>query len=86
MLAQTAHCSFEATQLTLYEEWHRDSNYICILVSEDLEKLYESLRLQGIETLAVYEPDLDNLLTAICIEPTDVGQKALRKLKLAPGS
>jgi hypothetical protein len=87
-LAQSCHACFqfamEHPQLT--GEWFRDSNYICILEidnEQQLLKLYERAIEQNISISRFIEPDFDNSLTAIALEPGTMSKKLCSNLPLA---
>ncbi len=73
--------------------WHKKSNYLCQLAVEDEKELYElaeKAEQKGIKVMRFFEPDLNNQLTAICLEPTEASRKftssiplMLREKKLA---
>jgi peptidyl-tRNA hydrolase len=67
-------------------EWYRNSEHIAFLAVKD-EKELDALLQQAVEMhiLAVEfrEPDFDNQLTAICLEPGDKTKKLCSHLKLA---
>lgn len=68
----------------LYKEWHTNSNYVCLLEIEnevELQNLLEKAREQNIYLSIFREPDLNNCITAICLEPK--GKKLVSNLKLA---
>lgn len=68
------------------EDWFVKSNYIAFLSVPDKNKL-ENLRHKawrwGISCSGFREPDLNNELTAIALEPGLQSQKLCSKLKLA---
>jgi uncharacterized lipoprotein YddW (UPF0748 family) len=65
--------------------WHKDSNYLAQLSVPDedaLYKLLEKARARGIKVVPFFEPDLNNQLTAICLEPTEESRKLTSSLPL----
>lgn len=61
-------------------EWHKDNN-IVVLQHDDVVSEAERLEAKGYQLSRFYEPDLDNELTAICVEPR--AQRVLASLRLA---
>lgn len=54
-------------------QWYTNSNHLCQLSvenEEELKELASKLEQKGLKVVCFYEPDLDNQLTAICIEPS----------------
>ena len=69
----------------LFKQWHEQSNYLAQLSVENLSQLSllcSKLDDKGILYVPFYEPDLDNQLTAICIEPTDAARRITSSLPL----
>lgn len=62
------------------KEWHDSSNYIVILESNDLTKIIGKFngRMAKFE-----EPDMENMITAIVLEPEEESRRICRGLKLA---
>ena len=84
---QTSHsiADFAIEFPTIFREWHEKSNYIIQLSVNDivdLQKLINKLELNNIRFTAFYEPDIDNQLTAICIEPTEQARKITSSISL----
>lgn len=66
--------------------WFNNSNYICLLSVSSEEELYELCNKSeelGLRYSKFFESDLNNALTAICIEPGSTTKKLVSKLKLA---
>jgi hypothetical protein len=66
--------------------WYRNSNYIAILAARDeaeLIKFCERLEKKGIRFSTFREPDFDNELTAIALEPGDKSRRATSSFPLA---
>lgn len=87
-LAQTNHASltFAVKFPELAKTWHDVSNYIVILAAKDHAELkhyaqrFEKAELNFIQ---FREPDLNNEITAICVEPSDETQRITSNLPLA---
>jgi hypothetical protein len=86
-LAQSVHCAFSFAQEhnDLTNQWMSISNYICVLeIEEDkLNQFIEKLLYQNIKFSIFKEPDMDNRITSIAIEPGIVSKKLCSNLKLA---
>ena len=87
-MAQSNHASFrfalEHPELT--REWMEQSEYICILKTENLTQLEHYLaaaKESHITTSEFREPDLNHELTAIALAPTPAAGFLCRALKLA---
>lgn len=68
------------------KEWFETSNSIISLAAkdqEDLFKLCTKLDKLGIVYRAFYEPDINNELTAVCIQPTIEARKVCSHYPLA---
>jgi len=61
--------------------WHLEHNNIVVLRHEDPESLAALLRMHGLRLSLFREPDLDNEVTALCVEPA--GARYLSTLPLA---
>lgn len=75
---------FEHPQIA--RKWHKESNYLCFLVAKDefeLNNLIEKALALGLKISVFKEPDINNELTAIAIEPNEIAKKLCSKLKLA---
>lgn len=69
-----------------YSKWFNDSNYLALLSVKDLEELNslcKKLREASKEFYSFYEPDYDNKLTAIVINPGEDDKKFISQLPLA---
>lgn len=67
-------------------EWYQKSNTLALLSAQcegNLQELLERAKRRGIHVAPFYEPDRDNELTAIAIEPR--GKSLCRQLPLALG-
>lgn len=87
-LAQTCHAltEFALEFPNTFKEWKDTSNYICILSAENESELDHYLwmaNMYNLEHSVFHEPDLDNELTAICLEPTEESEDICKSLPLA---
>jgi len=82
-MAQTAHAvvQFGYEYPEIKHHWYTESNNIVVLHEDDLPSLADELEKMGYSLSRFTEPDLDDQLTAICVEPA--AKKALCKLELA---
>ncbi len=65
--------------------WFLSSNYVCLLSvpsENDLFKLLHACRKKGVVYTIFREPDLDNQLVSIALEPGEETQKLVKKLQL----
>lgn len=65
--------------------WHKDSNYLILLAvntEKQLNLLIENCERQNLCYTAFREPDLENSITAICIEPSPRTQKLVSRIPL----
>lgn len=68
------------------KEWFKNSNYLGLLSVSDesaLNALIEQAANQNIRFSVFREPDIDNQITAIALEPSPKSKKMCSKLKLA---
>ena len=84
---QSIHAAIQFTQEhpSTTNEWYTISNYLVSLAVQnehELKHLEHRARDQGLKVSSFHEPDLNNELTAICIEPSPVTQKLVRKIPL----
>lgn len=66
--------------------WFDNSNYIALLSvsnEEEMHKLIEKAITKDIRLSIFREPDLDNRITAIALEPSDKSRRLCSCLKLA---
>lgn len=66
--------------------WHAESNFLCLLSVPDeasLEQLAQEAQRKCIRFTIFREPDIDNQVTAIALEPGTNSAKLCRKLDLA---
>lgn len=88
ILAQAVHAAFTFSEDHPYltREWLTISNYICILEAdgeEELNKLLERASQEEIISSAFREPDYDNSLTAVAIQPGSKSKKLCSNYRLA---
>jgi hypothetical protein len=65
--------------------WHEQSNYLAILAVKDenaLKEFIERCKFRFLDHTVFREPDLNNSITAIAIEPCKETQKLVHKLPL----
>lgn len=81
--AQACHAmrAFGAQYPVLERYWFEEHNNIVILQHEDIPSLAERLEAAGLRLARFHEPDLDNALTAICVEPA--AERLLSSVRLA---
>ena len=87
-IAQAVHAGiqFQHEYPLISKEWHDKSNYIVILAAkdeQDLLKVLERCRKACLHTSVFTEPDMDNQVTGIAIEPSEMTQKICSNLPLA---
>lgn len=88
MLAQSCHVvsmfGYEHPEIT--KEWITNSNYIAVLQCKDeteLLKLVERADTKGVKFSVFFEPDMDNQMTAVALEPGIVSKKLCSNFRLA---
>lgn len=67
-------------------EWFENSNYLGLLSvanEECLHELVTQAELKGIKYSIFREPDIDNQITAVALEPGNKSKKLCARLKLA---
>ena len=67
------------------KNWHTKSNYLIYLTVKDekeLQELKQKVVEKGILYTEFLEPDIDNQLTAITLEPGIIAKKITSNLKL----
>ena len=65
--------------------WYRDSNYVAILEvdnEQDLIRLIQKAESRCLDVAMFREPDLDNAITAIVIEPGDQSRRMCSSIRL----
>ncbi len=70
-MAQAIHAfrAFVGDYPHLEEYWHREHNNIVVLQDDDLPSLAGRLEEAGFRLSRFHEPDRDNELTGLCVEP-----------------
>lgn len=66
--------------------WHDTSNYLIILsvpTEFELQRTAQTLKAADLTFSPFHEPDIDNQLTAIAIEPSDRARSFCSRFKLA---
>ena len=87
-LAQSCHAlqEFNIEHSEVAKTWHKNSNYIAVLSARDHTHL-DQIRIAcldlEIKFSDFYEPDLDNRLTSIAIEPSEKSKRLTSLLPLA---
>ncbi len=69
----------------LAKEWHTVSNYLIFVSAKDekeLEFLSEKCKLKKVIHTVFRESDLENQITAICLEPSEQTQKLISSFPL----
>ena len=84
---QSSHCFVDYVLRHPAEslQWNRNSNYMAMLSvkdENDLYKLMEKADAKGIKYQVFREPDLDNVITALCFEPTLESKKLCSSIPL----
>lgn len=67
------------------KDWNQNSNYLVFLSAKDehhLLRLLQKADYKGIRTTSFLEPDINNELTAIAIEPSAESRKLVSSLPL----
>lgn len=87
-IAQSIHAfrEFCEQHTDIEKRWYVNSNYIVVLAAKDLTHLNQIIcQCQEADVkIAIFsEPDMDNQITAITIEPGDISKKIVRRLPLA---
>lgn len=82
-IAQAVHAqrAFVAEHPAIEEHWYRESNNIVCVEHLEPEFLADELEGRGLRVARFHEPDLDDQLTAFCVEPS--AQRWLSSLPLA---
>ena len=75
---------FEFTQIA--KKWYDESNYIATLATKnesELHLLINKAKEKNINFTIFCEPDIDNQITAICLEPSELSRKLCSSIPLA---
>jgi peptidyl-tRNA hydrolase len=85
---QSAHAlaDFILTHPKAAQKWHKESNYLVTLSVSDetaLLQLAQKLSDNGVNYVTFREPDVNNQVTALCIEPSNVVRKLCSNFPLA---
>jgi len=88
MLAQSCHCAiqFFMEHTELATEWYNKSNYIAVLEIKNepaIHELLEKASSKQIRFSIFREPDINDEITAIVLEPGDKSRKLCANLPLA---
>ena len=86
MQAIHAATEFGFQHSSLIQQWHSDSNYLALLSVPNeraLEELKYKAYVRDIPHACFREPDLNNSLTAIALEPGDRSERLCNQLPLA---
>lgn len=86
-IAQSCHVAFSFSQDfgNITRSWMENSNYICILEcpEDQLLKLIDKAKAKNINYSLFKEPDLNDQITAIALEPSLNSKKLCSNFKLA---
>lgn len=85
---QAAHAAidFQHQHPTIAQEWNKNSNYLIFLSVEneqELKRFIQKFEIYDLKHTVFIEPDLDNQITAVCVEPSERTQKLCSHLPLA---
>jgi len=76
---------FQYEHPVIAKQWHEESKYLIFLAVKDEEELYnlkQNAIKRGIAYTVFHEPDIDNQLTAITLEPGTIARKLTSNLPL----
>ena len=87
-IAQTGHAvaNFARFLPDRFHNWHRNSEYLIVLETENSDSLEEMVSKaceKGLMAVEFREPDLKNQLTAVAFPPDSRNNQLFRELKLA---
>ncbi len=87
-LAQSTHAAIQFAQehSEIHQEWFKQSNYLCMLAANneaELIQLIDKAIAQNIKFSIFREPDIDDQITAIALEPSIKSKKICSNLRLA---
>lgn len=77
---------FTAEHPEVDEQWFKTSNYLCLLSVKDEEELYSLVckaKNNNIKVSVFREPDIENQITAIALEPCEGAKELCKNLRLA---
>ena len=85
---QSGHAAiqFQYEHPIISKNWYENSNYLIFLTTSDESELIrylEKAKAKGIHTSVFQEPDIDNEITAIALEPSDTTRRLVSNLPLA---
>jgi hypothetical protein len=77
---QSAHAAidFQHEHVDISKQWQTQSNYLALLTvadEQELIKLISKAILMGIKHTIFREPDLNNEITAVALEPSELSKK-----------
>lgn len=89
-MAQSLHAAlhFADENPDLTKKWMKFSDFICVLHidnEKELLQLARKAKIKGIICAMFHEPDLDDSLTAVCLEPGQHSKSLCKHLRLAFG-
>lgn len=77
---------FQHEHPEIAKKWHSNSNYLALLSTQDedsLKDLIQKCQSRGLRFSVFTEPDIDDQITAISIEPSSETQRLCSSLPLA---
>jgi len=85
---QSAHAIpvFSIEHPEIFSEWYHKSNYLVVLSTDNedsLKNLIIKAQSRGLQYSVFTEPDIDNQITSIAIEPCDETDRLVSSLPLA---
>jgi peptidyl-tRNA hydrolase len=89
-MTQAAHAGidFQHQHPEIAKDWNRNSNYLIILSVEneaELQKYIYKFNHYGLCHTVFREPDIDNQITAVCVQPGERTSRLTSHLPLALG-
>lgn len=84
--AANAAIDFQHKHPEIAKQWNSISNYLVFLSvasEKDLYKYLDRFTSKGLKFTPFFEPDIDNQLTAVAVEPTEKARKLCSNLPLA---
>jgi peptidyl-tRNA hydrolase len=84
---QSGHAAimFQYEHFDIAKKWYNESNYLIYLSVEnesELEQLIQKLQKSNLKYSTFRESDIDNQITAICIEPSEKTRKVTSSMPL----